>query len=250
MQLLGRLRMESLGWIGWIMGRGCTMRLLQGLRGWIRLAMNSLWVSTYNYAENDPAGSIDLWGLQKVKMSEIRTNFHAGVTAGKTGFEVKAIGTKFGMSVATGSTDLLGVNIDYNDIEGKTISSSVLLSSPEEEWGISGGELLGGELSTSLNTESGETTFSTVTNVGLFYIKDEVTKSKEGKGRAQYVGFEIGGSAGIIFGVDISASIEFKLFSGINSEGAKHEPTEQATVEAVDNTRTKIPLINELENNY
>ncbi len=29
-------------------------------------------VSTYNYAENEPVGSIDLWGLQKVNVNDIR----------------------------------------------------------------------------------------------------------------------------------------------------------------------------------
>jgi len=33
------------------------------------------WVSTYNYAENEPVGSIDLHGLQRVKVSELAEKF-------------------------------------------------------------------------------------------------------------------------------------------------------------------------------
>ena len=36
------------------------------------------WVSTYNYAENEPIAHIDLWGLQKV----LAVFFHGGPTGG------------------------------------------------------------------------------------------------------------------------------------------------------------------------
>ena len=32
------------------------------------------WVTPYNYAENEPVGSIDLWGLQKVSINDIRNS--------------------------------------------------------------------------------------------------------------------------------------------------------------------------------
>ncbi|MEM6769480.1 MAG: RHS repeat-associated core domain-containing protein, partial [Bacteroidota bacterium] len=37
------------------------------------IADNFAWVSPYNYAENEPVGHIDLWGLQKAKYSENET---------------------------------------------------------------------------------------------------------------------------------------------------------------------------------
>jgi len=48
------------------------------------LANKFVWVTPYNYAENDPVGAIDLWGLQKLK---IAGNF--SITTGKVGAEVK-----------------------------------------------------------------------------------------------------------------------------------------------------------------
>ena len=48
------------------------------------LANKFVWITPYNYAENDPVGAIDLWGLQKLK---IAGNF--SITTGKVGAEVK-----------------------------------------------------------------------------------------------------------------------------------------------------------------
>ncbi len=71
------------------------------------------WVFPFNYAENDPVGSIDLWGLQKLK---IATNF--ALTSGKIGGKLKAFDFGIGGSYAKGALSQ-GIEI-YIEIDSKT----------------------------------------------------------------------------------------------------------------------------------
>jgi RHS repeat-associated protein len=196
-------------------------------------------VSTFNYAENEPVGSIDLWGLQKAKPDFFRAEGHVGITAGETGFEVKAAGAKVGVIAKLGSRDVLGVSTNLGDRSGPSANVTVYGNDNKETYGVSGGRLLGGEISITTNTKTKELEQNTQVNLGIFYIKNEFTKDEKGNtDNNQYLGVELGVSAGFIFGFDASFSSEINVSRREAPDG--YVPEEKPTFVPQDNTHTEL----------
>jgi len=80
------------------------------------IAEKFYWVTPYNYAENDPVGSIDLWGLQKLR---IAGNF--SLTTGKVG--AKAVISKIagigGSYTKGGASQTVEIYLEVNSETGK-----------------------------------------------------------------------------------------------------------------------------------
>jgi RHS repeat-associated protein len=129
------------------------------------------WVSVFNYAENEPVGHIDLWGLQKT-VYEMRQDqkFGSAEYKNKTsaqrlqeaGDEAKVISagltiaTVGGMTLGAGGTALtwaLGNPVTATQVVGTTgqmavgaldEGNQVQLPGPWDDWGRAGGKLLRG----------------------------------------------------------------------------------------------------------
>ena len=81
------------------------------------IAESFYYVTPYNYAENDPVGAIDLWGLQKLK---IAGNF--SITTGKVGAKVNfadLIGIGGSISPAGGGVQKIELYVEINTETGK-----------------------------------------------------------------------------------------------------------------------------------
>jgi len=203
------------------------------------------WVNPYNYAENSPVRYVDLWGLQKGEAPLLRGSLRAAAVAGLTGLEVNLLGAKSGVEVCTGCADILSINAEADNKNGASADVTVFFNDNKETFGVSGGDIFGGELSFTFEEagESPASTFTTSVNLGLFYIKNELTTDSEGNTENnQYLGIDFGVSAGAFLGFDISASLEFNITPGDPPEG--WNPEEPSNIAPQDNTRVNIPILN------
>ena len=176
------------------------------------IAEDFAFVTPYNYAENSPVRFIDLWGLQKADPPTYRASGHAGVTGGELGFEVDALGTKIGGTAKVASSDLVGVTVNSDDINGTVVEPSVLYLG-DKTLGISGGYGVGIELAITGHKETGGSTSTVTLNAGLFYLKNEFTTDSEGnEDHTEWLGLSLGANAGIgIIGIDLSGSVEISI---------------------------------------
>jgi len=213
------------------------------------LADKFAWVNPFNYAENEPIANIDLWGLQKTKAPSIKSSFHAGIVVGQTGYEFKALGSKVGGTLYHGSADLLGVSASYDDNNGTDVNAAVFTKNSQEKYGISAGDVFGGELSISPNNDGAGFTQTTKANLLLLTASNEFTKDSEGNtDNNQYIGLDFGISAGFILAFDISFSVDVNV---TNSTPEGWKPTPPDNTVPIDNTKVEIitfPIDEKLDN--
>ena len=206
------------------------------------------WVSPFNYAENEPVAHIDLHGLQKADPPFFKASGHLGITAGESGLEVNLLGSKTGMTIMTGSTDIIGGSVSFDSNSGFSSDGSFLFSNNEETFGISGGDIFGGELSATLNSETGESTITTSASLGLFSLRNEFSKDADGNTENnQFLSLEFGVNAGLILGFDASISIDINITP--TNQPVEETNNEQLNQIQQDNTKVIIPNIIESNNN-
>jgi hypothetical protein len=131
-------------------------------------------------------------------------------------------------------------------VNGGSASGSLLFSNNEETYGVSGGKVFGGEISATINTETGESTQNSTANLGPFFLKNEVTKDADGNNTSnQYMGVSFGVSAGVFIGYDISLTIEGNISRTNVPEG--EVAREAPSVLPQDNTRVILPKHEQLK---
>lgn len=204
-------------------------------------------LSTFNYAENSPIRFIDLHGLQKENPPLFRASGHLGITAGESGFELNIFGSKTGATIMTGSTDFIGGSLSLDSESGFSSGGSLFFSSSEETFGISAGDVFGGEISATIDTETGVSTVKTSVSLGLFSIRNESSIDDEGNSiNRQFLNLEFGANAGFIFGIDASVSLDINITPINNQEVIKLDNVNQIQR---DNTQVHIPILSQINNN-
>jgi hypothetical protein len=164
-------------------------------------------VTGYNYAENEPVGHIDLWGLQKV-------SFQANITQGTFGADMRLLGSKAGATATIDGRRMLGT--DYNSDSGWQYN----YAENEHKFGVSGGEVQGGEASIVKSEETGETVTEVKVELGPINYKTTTAKSKDGKSTTtNSYGVSIGVDIGIgIIGFKIELNVDVPIFTFTNQQ--------------------------------
>jgi RHS repeat-associated protein len=162
-------------------------------------------VTGYNYAENEPVGHIDLWGLQKV-------SFQANITQGAVGADARLLGLKAGAVATLDGRNLLGFDASYDLSDGKgTLNGNA--AENEHKIGLSGGLIAGGEISHVKSEETGKSITEAKAEPGGFNIKYIKETDKDGNvTETKTIGFSFGIEAGIgIIGIKIELNFDIPL---------------------------------------
>ena len=210
------------------------------------MANKFVWVTPYNYAENDPVGAIDLWGLQKLK---IAGNF--SITTGKVGAEVKVanlLGIGGSTYLAGGGSQTIEV---YVEIDTKTGNINLGVSHSDKVVAKGSSSVIGPfhhseskemETKRDLSTNNGatKTTEKTFKGKESGGIGPVGTEEKEGNSTVFKSDFEsrVEVNAGMV-GVEVGMSVEYtpgnetSTQNNTQEQGGTQTPTSTANGEII-----------------
>jgi RHS repeat-associated protein len=181
------------------------------------------WVSPYNYAENDPVGSIDLYGLQKLKLA-----LNLTLTTGKVGAKVDAGGLSLGGSTYLGGGAYQKLQIYMTiDANGKpSIGISHTQAQVNNGYSVKIGPYTVGESKEKTTTRDLNTS-------------DGASKTKDDKVSQDKVKTGIGPA--VIEETPSGTTVKTNLGGGVEANAALFGVEIKATLEYVDESPNKTP---------